>query len=80
MKITITSQFQQFIASLGISLEEVLKKANIPNMLWKETLTLTNLEYYRLLQELDYLLSDEQLLAFSQIERLFSQTLLPMKK
>ena len=70
MKITITRQFQQFIASLGISMEEVLQKANIPNMLWKETLALTNLEYYRLLQEFDLLLSDEQLLAFSQIENI----------
>lgn len=70
MKITLTRQFQQFIASLGISIEEVLKKANIPNLLWKETLSLTNLEYYRLLQELDLLLSDEQLLAFSKIENI----------
>lgn len=70
MKVTITNQFQQFIASLGVSMEELLQKANIPNMLWKETLTLTNLEYYRLLQEFDHVMSDEQLLAFSQIENI----------
>ncbi|MFP3126464.1 AraC family transcriptional regulator [Ectobacillus funiculus] len=70
MKITIPHQFQQFIASLGVSMEELLQKADIPNMLWKETLTLTNLEYYRLLQEFDHMLSDEQLLAFSQIENI----------
>lgn len=70
MKITLTRQFQQFIASLGISIEEVLRKACIPNMLWKETLTLTNLEYYRILQEFDSLLSDEQIIAFSQVENI----------
>ena len=38
MKLTITKQFQDFISSLGLSLELLLQEAHIPNLLWKEEL------------------------------------------
>lgn len=49
MKLMITSQFQQYMADIGVPFDEMLLNANIPNLLKEETLELTNLEYYRLL-------------------------------
>ncbi|WP_281216183.1 AraC family transcriptional regulator [Lysinibacillus capsici] len=70
MKLTITSQFQQFMASIGVPFEEILLKADIPNLLKEETLVLTDLEYHRLLQEFDRVLADEQIVGFSEIGNL----------
>lgn len=70
MKLTITKQFQSFIADLGISFEDLLRRANIPNLLWKEELNVSPLEYYRLLQEFDQLVTDEQIIAFSEIKNI----------
>ena len=70
MKLTITKQFQDFIKSVGLSLDEMLQRAEIPNILWKEELNLSPLEYFRFLQELDHVITDEQLLAFSEIRNI----------
>ncbi|MCM3716324.1 AraC family transcriptional regulator [Alkalihalobacillus oceani] len=70
MKITMTKQMQLFIESLGISIDALLKKANIADARWQHTLTISDLDYVNLLQELDQLLTDEQLVVFSQIENL----------
>lgn len=70
MKLTITKQFQVFIEELGLSLERILQQARIPNLLWKEELVVDEQQYYRLLKVLDEYLSDEQLLAFSEIENI----------
>ncbi|MGX4257705.1 helix-turn-helix domain-containing protein [Bacillus sp. YH3-2-B2] len=70
MKLTITTQFQEFILSLGLSMEDLLRRAGIPNLLWKEELVVTDQEYYRLLHEFDLLVTDEQLLAFSEVKNI----------
>ncbi|MGM9945616.1 MAG: helix-turn-helix transcriptional regulator [Lysinibacillus sp.] len=70
MKLTITQQFQQFMKSIGIAFDELLLKADIPNLLKDETLVLSDLEYYRLLQQFDQVLADEQIISFSQMENL----------
>lgn len=70
MKIAIAQQFQNFVATIGISLTDILKKAQIPNRIQNEELKVTTLEYYRLLQEIDKEITDEQLLSFSDIDNI----------
>ena len=47
MKLIISKQFQTFIEGVGFSLEYVLERAGIPNILWKEELELSPMEYKR---------------------------------
>ncbi|WP_286006523.1 AraC family transcriptional regulator [Ligilactobacillus aviarius] len=75
MKITITRQFQQFLKEIGLPLGDLLERAEIPNLLWKEELKLTTDQYYRLLKTFDEIITDRQLLQFSQIDNL--QTFMP---
>lgn len=75
MKITITQQFQQFLNGIGLPLDDLLEKAGIPNLLWKEELKLTTDQYYQLLKAFNAVITDEQLLQFSQIDNL--QTFMP---
>lgn len=75
MKLIISKQFQAFIRSLDLPIEALLKRAAIPNLLWKEQLELSTSDYYNLLQEFDKIVNDSQLLAFSQIESI--HTFLP---
>lgn len=70
MKLTITKQFQDFISQQGLSLEHLLQQADIPNLLWKEELSVNEQQYYRLLQVFDEYVSDEQILAFSEVENI----------
>lgn len=70
MKITITNQFQDYLKSIGIDIEILLQRAEVPNKLWQEEINLTTLEYYRLLQELDKELTEEHILALSQISKI----------
>lgn len=70
MKIVVTKQFQQFLKEIGLSMDELLEQAQIPNYLWKEELKLTSDQYYKLLQAFDQKITDEQLLKFSQTENI----------
>lgn len=70
MKLTITKQFQKFISSQGLFLEHLLQQANIPNLLWKEELVVNEQQYYNLLQVFNEYVSDQQILAFSEIENI----------
>lgn len=72
LKLMVSEQFQMFIRSLGLPIEALLKRANIPNVLWKGHLELSSADYLRLFQELDKETTDQQLLEFSQIEHLHS--------
>jgi AraC-like DNA-binding protein len=67
MKLVISKQFQAFIQEIGLSLDSVLQRAEIPNLLWKEELVLSPTDYLNFLFELDCELTDEQILAFSDI-------------
>lgn len=70
MKLTISKQFQTFVEGLGMPFEQFLAEANIPNYLWKEELTVTNEQYYRLLQTMDKYVTDEQTLIFSDVKHI----------
>lgn len=76
MKVTITQQFQDFIKGVGLSLDEILQKAEIPNILWKDELELSPEEYYRFLEIVDKEVTNEQILAMSDIRTM--QMFLPM--
>lgn len=76
MKVTITKQFQEFIKCVGISLDEMLMKSGVPNILWKDELELTPEEYYRFLEVIGREVTDKQILAMSDIPSM--QMFLPM--
>lgn len=76
MKTTITKDFQKFINNVGISLDEILQKAEIPNILWKEELILSKEQYYRFLNVLSEYITDEQILMLSDLGKM--HTFLPM--
>lgn len=67
MKLTITHQFQEFLKSIGADLATLLQRAGVPNKLWQEEISLTTLEYYRLLQEFDHVMSEENIRTLSQM-------------
>lgn len=70
MKIIITKQFQEFIHSINLSFATLLQKAAIPDLLWKEQLVLDEHQYYRLLNEFDHVVTDEQLVSLSRVENI----------
>lgn len=70
MKLTISTQFQEYLKSLGIDITLLLQKAEVPNKLWQEEINLTTLEYYRLLQEFDKVMSEENIRSLSQISNI----------
>ena len=76
MKVTITKQFQSFITGVGLSLDSILRKAGIPNILWKDELELSPNEYFRFLEIVGSEVTDEQILAMSDIRTM--QVFLPM--
>ena len=43
-------QFQDFLKIIGISIENILEKAVIPNILWKEEIQFYTEEYYLFLK------------------------------
>ena len=70
MKLTVPKQFQDFLKSIGLSLENILEKAGIPNILWKEEIQFSAEEYYLFLKEIDEVITDEQILAISNVDNL----------
>ena len=53
-----------------MSMENILEKAGIPNILWKEEIQFSTEEYYLFLKEIDEVITDEQILAISNIDNL----------
>ena len=51
-------------------MENILKKAGIPNILWKEEIQFSTEEYYLFLKEIDEVITDEQILAISNVDNL----------
>ena len=70
MKITMPKQFQDFLKSIGLSIENILEQAGIPNILWKEEIQLSTEEYYLFLKKIDEVITDEQISAISNIDNL----------
>ena len=70
MKITMPKQFQDFLKSIGLSIENILEQAGIPNILWKEEIQLSTEEYYLFLKKIDEVITDEQISAISDIDNL----------
>ena len=70
MKLNITKQFQDYLKSIGIDIRSLLIQAGIPDKSWKEELTLNSLDYHRLLLCLDQALTEENILALSQISNI----------
>ena len=70
MKITMPKQFQDFLRSIGLLIENILEQARIPNILWKEEIQLSTEEYCLFLKEIDEVITDEQILAISNIDNL----------
>lgn len=70
MKLTLTTQFQQFLLANGLNLPQLLAKAKLTYHLQDETLTMTPLEYYRLTATIDEQITDEQLLAISDVSQI----------
>ena len=63
-------QFQDFLRSIGLSIENILEQAGIPNILWKEEIQLSTEEYYLFLKKIDEVITDEQISAISNIDNL----------
>ena len=63
-------QFQDFLKSIGLSIENILEQAGIPNILWKEEIQLSTEEYYLFLKKIDEVITDEQISAISNIDNL----------
>lgn len=70
MKLTVPKQFQDFLKSIGMSMENILEKAEIPNILWKEEIQFSTEEYYLFLKEIDEVITDEQILVISNVDNL----------
>ena len=63
-------QFQDFLRSIGLSIENILEQTGIPNILWKEEIQLSTEEYYLFLKKIDEVITDEQISAISNIDNL----------
>ena len=70
MKITMPKQFQDFLRSIGLSIENILAQTGIPNILWKEEIQFSTEEYYLFLKKIDEVITDEQISAISNIDNL----------
>ena len=51
-------------------MENILEKAGIPNILWKEEIQFSTEEYYLFLKEIDEVITDEQILVISNVDNL----------
>lgn len=51
-------------------MENILEKAGIPNILWKEEIQFSIEEYYLFLKEIDEVITDEQILVISNVDNL----------
>ena len=63
-------QFRDFLRSIGLSIENILEQAGIPNILWKEEIQLSTEEYYLFLKKIDEVITNEQISAISNIDNL----------
>ena len=63
-------QFQDFLRSIGLSIENILEQAGIPNILWKEEIQFSTEEYYLFLKKIDEVITDEQISAIINIDNL----------
>lgn len=72
MRMMISEQFQNFMISLGIDLNNVLQKAHVNKVIWKENIELNDSEYWRVMNELDNELSDKNIINFSDIKMMNS--------
>jgi len=63
-------QFRDFLRSIGLSIENILEQAGIPNILWKEEIQFSTEEYYLFLKKIDEVITDEQISAISNIDNL----------
>lgn len=70
MKLTVTKQFRSFLKSIGIELEDILRKAKIPNRLWQEEISLSTIEYYHLLIVLDQEVPESAVRLLSDVENI----------
>ena len=52
-------QFQNFLKSIGLSMEDILEKTGIPNILWKEEIQFSKEKYYLFLKKIDEVITDE---------------------
>ena len=53
-----------------MSMENILEKAGIPNILWKEEIQFSTEEYYLFLKEIEEVITDEQILVISNVDNL----------
>ena len=63
-------QFQDFLKSIGLSIENILEQSGILNILPKEKIQLSTEEYYLFLKKIDEVITDEQISAISNIDNL----------
>ena len=68
MKISIDQQFQNFLELHHLDLNLLLEEAQIPNLLWKAEIVLTNQQFYKFQEVLSKRLTDEQLLLISDVQ------------
>lgn len=70
MKIRLGDEFQQINQKIGVPMKKILERAGVPNVTWQEKIDLTSVHYYRLMEEFDQIVTDEQLVAFSDVKNL----------
>lgn len=70
MKIIIDQQFQEFLEFNNLELDKILEKAKIPNLLWKEELTLDDEQFHQFQKILSEELSDEQIILLSDVQKI----------
>ncbi|WP_243676865.1 AraC family transcriptional regulator [Secundilactobacillus collinoides] len=70
MKVAVPKQFQSFLQSSSIDFPAILQQAGIANQLWREELDVSDQQYYQLLSALSDALTDEQLVALSDVNRI----------
>ena len=63
-------QFQDFLKSIGLSIENILEQSGILNILPKEKIQLSTEEYYLFLKKIDEVITDEKISAISNIDNL----------
>lgn len=67
MKIMVSEQFQRFMNSLDVDLNSLLEAAGVNKVVWQEQLTLSDVEYWQLMNEFDNQLTDEMILGLGNI-------------
>lgn len=70
MKIMVSEQFQAFMQQKGVDLNSTLEAAGINRVIWQEQLELSDNDYWRLMDALDNVFTDDLLLQFADIHHL----------